>query len=147
MVYVRFPKDLEKRELGAHRMGEFEVMKRGKSKKLSDIYKEIGEDCEERGFRDKAISNYRDARKFATSSEDVDEIEKKLNPLEARSLEKIFVLPTLAIGSFVIALFFTSFSLTGYAVGGLTQESSRWFGLCLFACGLIFTFFYFKNKK
>ena len=55
--------------------------------------------------------------------------------------------PVFAIVSFVIALFFISFSLTGYAVVGLTQENSRFISTILFIFGLVFAFFYFKNKK
>ncbi len=160
MVYVNFPKDLENRELRAYRIEESEVRKGDKSKKLSDVYTGIGKDCEERGFLEKAISNYKDARKFATSGRSVEEIEKKLSELEKKrkgtlkflkktrgGIEKYFLFATLAIISLVGALIFTSFNLTGYAVGELTQNSSRWIGVCLFACGLIFSFFYFKNKK
>ena len=55
--------------------------------------------------------------------------------------------PVLAIASFVIALFFISFNLTGNSIGGLTQENFRLAGTILFVLGLVFVFVYFKNKK
>ncbi len=77
----------------------------------------------------------------------LDEINKRL-PLKRRGkLERRLGFASLSIISFAIALFFISFSLTGYAVGELTQENSRLIGTSLFILGLVFTFFYFKNKK
>ncbi len=55
--------------------------------------------------------------------------------------------PALTIVTFAIALFFISFNLTGYSIGGLTQESFRWISTSLFILGLVFVFVYFKNKR
>ncbi|MCK4647760.1 hypothetical protein KAT24_02415 [Candidatus Pacearchaeota archaeon] len=77
----------------------------------------------------------------------LNEINKKL-PRKSRGLERrLFALAFLSIASFIGALFFISFNLTGYATGGLAQENFRWISTSLFILGLIFTFFYFKNKK
>jgi len=66
---------------------------------------------------------------------------------KGKGLERKFGLAMISMASLLSALFFVSFSLTGYAVLGIAENNSRWIGLCLFACGLISAFFYFKNKK
>jgi len=62
-------------------------------------------------------------------------------------LEKKFVFATLSIISLVFALFFSIFSLTGYSIRALAEESFRLGGVALFVLGLVFAFLYFKNKK
>jgi hypothetical protein len=52
----------------------------------------------------------------------------------------------LSIVSLLAALGFVSISLTGNIIAGLEQNSSRWVGLCLFVCGLVFSFLYLKKK-
>jgi hypothetical protein len=52
-----------------------------------------------------------------------------------------------AIITLAFALVSVSFSFTGNVVLGLTESNFRWIGLCLFACGLTFTFIYFRKKK
>ncbi len=159
MVKNPFLKKARKYEEDAFRMEQLEYKGVSKSKRLSDAYKKAAEEYEGKGFLERAFSNYKDAFKFAPK-QDEDEIGKKLNELERRKketvkfpkrtsggLETYFSFAILAVGSFVIALFFVSFSLTGYAVGGLTQENSRWISTSLFILGLVFAFFYFKNKK
>ena len=44
------------------------------------------------------------------------------------------------------ALIFTSFSLTGYSIGGLVENNFRFIGTGLFILGLIFAFLHFKMK-
>ena len=143
-----------KEEVAAKRGG------RRVSEKVSLGYKKAGEAYEEANAFDRAELNYRDAHKWAPEK-DKDELRSKLlnvkekkketsnlfRRMKIRGLEKQFVFAILAIGSFAIALFFVSFSLTGYAIGGLTQENSRWISTSLFILGLVFSFFYFKNKK
>ncbi len=159
MGYINFPKILRKRELEAYRIEELEIKKGSKSKKLSNLYNGIGKDCEERGFLDKAILNYKDALKFALEDDRI-KIGKKLNDLKQRrkevpnffgknkgGLEKKFVFATLSMISLVFALFFSAFSLTGYSISGLNNESFRFGGVILFFLGLVFAFFYFKGKK
>ncbi len=126
----------------------------GKLKEAADYYSrggnprrafELYEEVLSEKTPDREVIN--DIRKRLVKLNAPKELRELASEARKRGLEKRFVFSIFAIGSFVIALFFTSFSLTGYAVGGLTQESSRWFGLGLFACGLISAFFYFKTKK
>lgn len=130
------------------------------SEKTSLGYKKAGELYEKVNAFDRAESNYKDAVKYAPEK-DKGELRKKLlevqekkketsklfHKMEMGGLEKSSVLAALAIGSFVIALFFISFSLTGYAIGELTQENFGWISTSLFILGLVFAFFYFKNKE
>jgi len=106
----------------------------------------------------KAIQNYENATEYTTRAgrrkiqEKIDQLEslsktKKGRPLKRGTLERNLGFAILSIGSFVMALFFISYSLTGYAIGGLTHENSRWISTSLFILGLVFAFFYFKNKK
>ena len=67
--------------------------------------------------------------------------------LKRRGLERNLGYGVLSIASFVVALFFISFNLTGYSIGGLTQNSSTLISSGLFVLGLVFAFFHFKNKK
>jgi len=98
---------------------------------------------------------YLGPKKFAaTDPELVKKISSRLEQIKAKlpikkrgKLERNLGFASLSIISFTIALFFISSSLTGYAVGELTQENSRLIGTSLFILGLVFTFFYFKNKK
>ena len=145
-----FLRKARKKEEYAFRMEQLEYKNKSKSKRLSNAYMEAVEEYERNGYLERAISNCKDALKFAPK-QDEDEIEKKLNELEKKKKggglgsKLTFAIP--AIICLVGALIFTSFNLTGYAIGGLAQNSSQWIGVCLFACGLIFTFFYFKIKK
>ena len=150
-----FLRKARKDEEEVFRMEEFERNKRNKrrfkSKKLSDAFKRVGEEYERKGYRERAISNYEDSLKYAFNEKDEYKIEEKLNELKARKnsggLQKRLTFAGLTIASFVIALLFISFNLTGYSIGGLTQENFRFAGTILFLLGLVFVFFYFKNKK
>ncbi|MDD5012149.1 MAG: hypothetical protein PHQ66_00675 [Candidatus Nanoarchaeia archaeon] len=53
----------------------------------------------------------------------------------------------LSITSLAFALIFISLNLTGNAIGGITLNDSRWISICFFLCGLLFAFFYLRNKK
>ena len=66
---------------------------------------------------------------------------------KGKGLERKFGLAMISMASLLSALFFTSVSLTGYSVKGLTEESFRLGGVVLFVLGLVFAFFYFKGKK
>jgi len=108
--------------------------------KAGDIWAELGR-------FNRAKKNYQSAIEYATVREE-EKIKSKLRKLPTgRGIEKYFTLASLAIGSFTMALFFISLNLTGYAIGVLSQENSRFVGTSLFILGLVFTFFYFKNKK
>ena len=145
-------------EQKAYRLESSKQKRYGEFKDVSDAYKKTGEAYERAGDLMKAIDNFKDARKFAPE-EDREEIGEKLTELKhqkkrmlsslerARSgLEKKFIFPILAIATLVIALFFVSFNLTGYAIGGLTQNNSTLLGISLFILGMVFAFFYFKGK-
>ena len=127
---------------------------KGKYKEAADYYAAAGDKGEAfRLYENILLSKnpnmeiIRDIRGRLAKLDAPKELRELASKAKKRGLEKHFVFAALAITSFAMALFFTSFSLTGYATGGFFQESYRWFGLCLFACGLIFAFFYFKNKK
>jgi hypothetical protein len=51
-----------------------------------------------------------------------------------------------SIISLVSALFFTSFNLSGYAIGSLANDASL-LGIVLFIVGLVFAFVFFRSKK
>lgn len=53
----------------------------------------------------------------------------------------------LSIASFLLALFFVSTNLTGYATSIASVSDSKWLGFCFFACGLVFTFVFLNSKK
>ena len=117
--------------------------------RVSKLYKIAGDAWVKAGNNGKAIHDYKFAMKNAYNKMYANKIKDKiqgLSPLK-KGIEKSFVFATLAIICLVGALFCVSFNLTGYSIGELTQENFRWVGVCLFACGLIFSFFYFKNKK
>ena len=73
-------------------------------------------------------------------------IQDKIPKLKAGAV-KYPVLAFLAVGSFIGALFFISFSLTGSAIMESTRDDFNLMGLGLFILGLVFTFVYFRNKK
>ncbi len=76
---------------------------------------------------------------------DLDLLESIRAELPKKDLSKKLLSVT-AIVTLVSALFFVSSNFTGNVILGLTENNSRWIGLCLFACGLICAFFYFKKK-
>ena len=69
------------------------------------------------------------------------------DPLKKSKLEKHLNFAIPAIASFLGALFFISFNLTGNVVGEVSQNNSNWISLILFVLGMVFAFFYFKNKN
>ncbi|VVB83476.1 Uncharacterised protein [uncultured archaeon] len=91
------------------------------------------------------------------NDEDMKDIKKYLKGLNAtRKRFENYVSPTglgkrlsavLSISSFLAALVFVSSSLTGNVITELSQNDSRWIGICFFICGLVFTFLYLKGKK
>ena len=78
----------------------------------------------------------------------LDDIYRKL-PTEGRGKlqRRLFVFAFLAIASFIVALFFISFDLTGYVVMGQPRSNLSFLAAGLFVFGLSFVFLYFKNKK
>lgn len=101
----------------------------------------------------RAKNNYESAQELMKKEDQVEikgkisSVQNKIEDLESGGLEKKFIFPILAIATLVAALFFVSFNLTGYAIGGLTQNNSTLLGISLFILGMIFAFFYFRNKK
>lgn len=115
------------------------------------LYNERGDAYYAAGKNRGAYENYRKASRYVIKA-DKERLYRRMERVKpskkrGKGLEKYFPLAILAIGSFAIALFFISFNLTGYVAGGLTQENSRWISTSLFILGLVFAFFYFKNKK
>ncbi len=142
-------------------------------KESSKIYEKSGDtwvaqfnkSWNDKNFRDAenslyyAVKDYGLAMKFAESIKEMKDYRRikgkkrsirskmdSLNP-KKRSLEKRFVFAILSMVFLLSALFFSAFSLTGYSVSWLTNESFRFGGVILFALGLVFAFFYFKGKK
>ncbi len=52
----------------------------------------------------------------------------------------------LSVSTLLLALFFVSSNLTGFAVLGINHDNLNILSSCIFLCGLIFTFIYLKNK-
>ena len=78
----------------------------------------------------------------------LDEIYRRLPAGGRGKLEgRLFVFAFLAIASFIVALFFISFDLTGYVVLGQPRSNLSFLAAGLFVFGLSFVFLYFKNKK
>jgi len=103
-------------------------------------------------YLDRARSNYNDALKNASTKEEKQKIEEKIEELIANvgkigNLEKKFNFVILPLSFLIIALCFSVFSLTGYTIGNSTYDSSRAWGVLFFILGLIFSFVYFKFKK
>ncbi len=165
--FLRKPRRYEE---DAFRMEQLEYKKGSKSRwrksgRLSDAYKKAAEEYEEKGFLERAFSNYKDARKFAPeqTKDEIDnrnKIENKLVELgekikgtlkfpkkKSRGLERHLGFAVIAMVSLVSALFFSVFSLTGSVVQGLNKNNSLWIGIILFVVGLVFTFLYNKTKK
>ena len=53
----------------------------------------------------------------------------------------------ISVSLFLASLFFASMSFTGNVIGNITEDYSRIIGLCLFVCGLIFSFICIKKRK
>lgn len=101
-----------------------------------------------------AVHDYILANKKAYTDEEKERIKKKINSVSLKlgnqpitGLQKKLSFATVSIISLISALFFVSFSLTGNSILGIVPNDSQWIGLCFFACGLIFAFFYFKKKN
>ena len=82
-------------------------------------------------------------------------IDRRLDELNAKMPAKqrgmfsrySFVFASVAIATFVVALFFISFDLTGHVVLGQPRTNLSFLAAGLFVFGLIFVFLYFKSKK
>ena len=110
-------------------------------------------------LRDKVVDRYKEARRIygtLNNESKQNEIHNYILKLRKSSsspklrqsgLERHFGFAYLAITSFVTALFFISFNLTGYVVLGQVKNNLGFFSVAFFILGLVFVFFYFKNKK
>jgi hypothetical protein len=76
----------------------------------------------------------------------IKKVEDEIRLENFRSSPRNYLLAVLGIASLLAALGFVSLSLTGNTIGGLEGNNSRFIGLCLFVCGLIFSFIYLKKK-
>jgi len=92
------------------------------------------------GGRGKSSGNSTLRKRIADQLSELNE-----EPLRKRKFERGFAYA--AILSFVVALFFISFNLTGNIVLEESRTNLGFLALGLFVMGLTFTFFYFKNKK
>lgn len=141
-------------ETDAYRARQRQLFKEaGKSYELG------GDGRKKRGDFNKAESDYELAFRYSYDSEDKQRIKKKINRivLERKktlsSLNKMKqalegkLYASIAMITLTFALVSVSFSFTGNVILGLTENNFRWIGLCLFACGLTFTFLYFRKKK
>ena len=120
------------------------------SGQISKLYEKAGDAWKEVKKLQRAEQNYQDALENAYSKMTearIDEKIQKLRPTKKKGLEKYFSFAILAIASLFGSLFFISFNFTGYVIGEQFQNNSRFFSLGLLALGLVFSFFYFKNKK
>ncbi len=102
-----------------------------------------------------AAKNYENARKLVKTEVEKDRIKKKENSIESK-VESLKRKPKqrtpigfayLAIASFLGALIFISFDLTGYVIMEQPRTNLSFLAAGLFVLGLVFVFFYFKNKK
>ncbi len=125
---------------------------------IGNLYRQSWESNKLRkiGNKKKARQNYSQALKFASDKQKqtiekelkkINERNEKFSFLKGKGLENRFVFAIFSMGSLLFALFFTSLSLTGYSISGLTEESFRFGGVVLFVLGLVFAFSYIKNKK
>ena len=127
-----------------------------KNDKLSDAYLKAGKAYGELGSFDRAILHYRDAAKRAETKDRRNGIEIKIGKLEAEKSKLKWDLRhggaktnlLIGVGCFIVALFFSSFKLTGAVTGKfLSQSNSTFVGTGFFILGLIFIFISFKKKK
>jgi uncharacterized protein (UPF0332 family) len=119
-------------------------------KRIGDKYEEAGDLRKKARDFLGAHTDYRNAKiyGFSHNEEKVKNLDKKIKLLllERKTKSSKLFLAFLSIASLVSALFFVSFSFTGNVIFGLAETDSRWAGLCLFLCGLVFTFLYFRKK-
>ncbi len=134
--------------------------------KVIEAYQVAGEAFENALDVNTALRSYEMARNLALKEgytqkdELIVELDKTMKSLRGTSsvmsyevkygrknLEGKFVFPILSIVFLLSALIFTSFSLTGYSIVGLTQNNFRFIGTGLFIFGLVFAFLYFKKKE
>lgn len=127
---------------------------------LSTLFEQTGDaflDLRDQRLSKVVLTFYEKAKEYTPYSEVKKRIGKKILNIEypehapgLSNLEKIVrgknVRAILSIGFLISALFFVSSSLTGNVIAGLVPNKSRFIGICLFACGLIFAFLYSKTK-
>lgn len=116
---------------------------------VSKMYKLAGDAWDLAGDLKKAKECYNNAKINAYNKNEEKILSHKIAKLSLKTkktgIEKY--LSFSAIICFIGAVFFLSFNLTGNVVGELTYEGSNLVSLSLFFLGLVFAFFYFKNKK
>jgi hypothetical protein len=123
-----------------------------KGRVLSILFERVGDYYKSAEKSLEANKNYNKAKIYANSYENISErIKAKIEDVTpASGLEKLLPpkkLPAfLAIASLLASLVFVSSSLTGNVITQISQNDSRWMGLCFFLCGLVFSFIYLRKK-
>jgi len=116
---------------------------------ISKLYEKAGDLRAEVGDIQNAKLNYNLSIENVYNKKEESRLKNKIVKLSFKKkrtgLENY--LSILAIGSFIGALFFISFNLTGSIIVESTQNNFTFGGISLFILGLVFTFIYFKNKK
>ncbi len=133
----------------------------GDQQTLSRLFEKAGEsfigaELSKEEQLSKAIGLYQKAYYYTQYPEVKKRIKHRIDILEAgkaqlsSSLEKKVqdknLSGILSISFLAFALLFVSSTFTGNVIGGLSTNNSRLVGICLFACGLIFTFIYLRRK-
>jgi hypothetical protein len=118
-------------------------------KVLSVLFERVGDSFRSAEKSLDAKKNYEKARKYTPYETTKERITHKIENISSSSelswLEKKLT-AFFAISFLLASLVFVSSSLTGNVIAGLNENNSRFVGICLFACGLIFAFFYSKCK-
>ncbi len=129
---------------------------------VAKVYKIAGDMRMRAGEYDKALEDYNLAIEHAHNISYISEIKKKMRSIlryyvskpkrkmrgvsRKLGLEKRLAYGILSIASLVTSLFFISINITGYTIRVLS-ENSFLIGVFSFTLGLIFAFFYFKEKR
>jgi hypothetical protein len=121
-----------------------------KGNEIGDKYEKAGDLRKKARDFIGAHTDYRHAKIYGFSNDEkkVDDLDRKIKLLllERRTRGSKLFLAFLSLITLISALFFVSVSLTGNVILGLSENNFRWVGLCLFVCGLIFAFLYFRKK-
>lgn len=95
-----------------------------------------------------AYKMYKSASEYISGGKEEPVLRKKLSSLEViinKSKPKLTTL-SLSIASFILALFFSVFNLTGNVIGSVKQDFSI-LGILFFILGLVFVFVYARSKR
>ncbi len=147
----------DKKKLAHMIEGDYKMGNRDLSEVIS-AYEKAGKAYEKALKIPDAVNCYKEASRYSTGTEKERLNAKIKDTLEentenilrlkkwSRDITKKYGLSFLSITFLLSALIFTSFSLTGYSIGGLVENNFRFIGTGLFILGLIFAFLHFKMK-